>query len=93
MIIRYIEHELVSSGFKKEKINSGYVYSKVFENIELRCHIDENIKLYFFSIYKWDSNILKGSYSISSRELEEYPDFSLVLFKKTIQNMPRYVGK
>lgn len=93
MIIRYIDSELISCGFKKENRNTGYIYNKISGNIELVCFIEHNIRLYFFSIYKWDSNRVRGSYCISSEELKDSPDFSSPLFKKTIQNMPQYIGK
>ena len=93
MIIRYIESELILYGFKKEKKNSGYFYSKISENIELMCFIEYNIKIYFISIYKWNNNRVRGSYCISSEILKDYPDFASSLFLKTLQNMPQYIGK
>lgn len=93
MIVRYIEHELTSSGFEKEKKNSGYLYSRILGDIGLFCYIEENIKLYFYTTYNWNNNSIKGSYCVSSSDLEDCPDFSPVLFIKTIQNMPQYVGK
>ena len=92
MIIRYIEHELVSHGFVKEKINTGYVYIRKLGNIEFISFIEKNIKLYFFSVYRWDNNRVRGSYCISSDDLKDSPDFSSVLFEKTIENMPRSIG-
>ena len=93
MIIHYIEYELTSCGFKKEKKNTGYIYSKTIGNIELICFIESNVKLYFISIYRWNDNRVRGSYCISSEDIEDCPDFSLFMFKKTIHNMPRYIGR
>ncbi len=93
MIVRYIESELTSRGFVKEKRNTGYAYNRIFGNIELICFIEHDIKLYFFSIYKWNNNRVKGSFCISSDDLKDYPVFPTFLFIKTTQNMPRYIGK
>ena len=92
MIIHYIESELASYGFEKEKKNTGYVYKSICGNIELICYVEEKIKLYFVSVYKWSNNRIKGAYHISLEELKKNPDFSLILFKKTMQYMPQYLG-
>lgn len=91
--MRYIESELISCGFVKENRNTGSIYSKIYGNIELFCFIEHNIKLYFVSIYKWNDNKVRGSYYISQEGLKDCPDFSSYLFEKTVQNMPRYIGK
>lgn len=93
MIIRYIDSELISCGFKKENRNTGYVYNRIYENMELVCFIEQNIRLYFFIIYRWDNNRVRGSYCISAEDLKNYPDFASFLFKNALRNMPRCIGK
>ncbi|MDR2947749.1 MAG: hypothetical protein LBV71_00945 [Prevotella sp.] len=92
MIIRYIEHELALHDFKKEEKNTSCVYNKIVGNVELICFIERNMKLYFISIYRWNNNRLRGSYKITSSELKNCPDFASTLFKKTIDNVPRFIG-
>ncbi|MDU1891663.1 MAG: hypothetical protein E6767_13325 [Dysgonomonas sp.] len=93
MIIKYIEYELTSHGFVKEKINTGHYYTKILKNIEFVCTIERDARIYFITVYRWGDNKIRGSYSISYEDLKNSPDFSPILFKRTIENMPQYIGK
>jgi len=92
MTTQRIKRELNLCGFEEEKRNTGYYYSKTVGNIQLICFIEEKIKFYFVSAYLWDNYRIKGACHITEEELKAYPAFTAELFKKTIDNMPRYIG-
>lgn len=92
MKARQLQALLISNGFREERQDSGYNYTKTAGHIELECYIEPNIEIEFITFYKWKNNEIKGRYNISVKDLEK-KDFTIKqLFLNTLQDIPKYVG-
>lgn len=83
---------LEEKGFRKDKQNSGYNYTLCIDHIDLICYIEPEVSVEFVSVYKWSNNKVKGTYSLSVKELAMTKDSIPTLFRKTKENMPREIG-
>ena len=87
-----LKNLLLEKGFKEEKQDTGYNYTKIEGHVRLVCYIEPNIDIAFIATYHWNSNEIKGTYSISQKEMM-FKDYKVSsLFKKTLDNMPQYIG-
>lgn len=94
MRIEQIEETLANKGFKKEKQDSGYEYSKRIDHIKLICFIEPNISISFISIYTWDDNDIKGVYTLTMKEFGMRKIESIRLpFVSSLDGMPEFVGE
>jgi len=84
---------LIRAGFKEEKLDSGLNYSKRINHIELICYVEPNINIAFMSIYKWNNNDVKGTHNLSMTEFGRNRDSISSDFKKTLDNMPEFIGE
>jgi len=92
MKIEQLEQTLASKGFKKENVDTGIEYSKISQHIALICYIEPGINVTLTSTYKWKDNDVKGVISLSIMELSRIDSLE-TLFKKTLNDMPEYVGE
>lgn len=83
---------LIKAGFKEEKLDSGLNYSKTVDHVELICYVEPNVNIAFMAIYKWNDNDVKGTYNLSMMELNRNKDSISSIFKRTLSNMPEYIG-
>lgn len=84
---------LIKAGFRKEKLDSGFNYSKKVNHIELICYVEPNINIAFMSIYRWNDNDVKGTYNLSMTGFDRDKDSISSVFKKTLDNMPEFIGE
>lgn len=83
---------LLEKGFEEEKQDTGYNYTKTVGRVKLVCYIEPNIDVAFITTYHWNSNEIKGTNSISQKEMM-FKNFKVSsLFKETLNNMPQYIG-
>ncbi|MDR2954671.1 MAG: hypothetical protein LBV43_06290 [Prevotella sp.] len=93
MNIRELESFLKEKGFVEEKQDSGIIYKIEKDHVELICYIEPGIEVEFISRYRWKNNEVKGTHNISEDELLHVRDSVKVLFKKTKNNLPQYIGE
>jgi len=84
---------LIKKGFREERQDTGWNYTRQVNNIELMCYIEPDIEAAFIIIYRWNNNDEKGVFRLSKKELETNRDAISGLFKNSYHNMPRYIGE
>ncbi|MDU1904568.1 MAG: hypothetical protein E6772_07270 [Dysgonomonas sp.] len=84
---------LIKKGFREERQDTGWNYTKQVNNIELICYIEPDIEAAFIIMYRWNNNDEKGVFRLSKKELETNKDTIAELFRNSYQNMPRYIGE
>lgn len=83
---------LKSCGFKEEQSGTGSNFEKTIGHVVLICYIEPGMQVDFISLYKWNNNDVKGTHNVSVKELEQNKETVSTLFKKTLSDMPEYIG-
>ncbi|MCD7899047.1 MAG: hypothetical protein LUH22_03995 [Bacteroides sp.] len=92
MKIEELRNELTDKDFQLEEFDTGFNYSLAVDHIEFICYIEPAMSISFIAIYKWNRNDVKGTYDISIDEFRRFESPVSLFFKKTIENMPQYIG-
>lgn len=92
MKVEELREVLIVNGFTGEKLDSGYNYTIEAGYIKLICYIEPGMDVEFISIYRWNNNDVKGTYTISVNQLLGYKDNVATLFRKTKTNLPQWIG-
>lgn len=92
MEVEYLKDILLLKGFCGEKMDSGYNHTLDKGHIKLICYVEPGIEVEFVSIYRWNDNDVKGTYTISTDHLLRYTGDVASLFWKTKENLPQYIG-
>jgi len=92
MNIEQLDKLLIEKGFDKEKLDTGYNYTKNVGHIGLTCYIEPNIEVAFITVYHWDDNEVKGTYNIALKDLKLRDGLISVFFENTLKNMPEHIG-
>jgi len=92
MKVQQLSDTLAVAGFKEEKLDTGYNFTKIVNHIELVCYIEPDINVAFTTIYKWQSNEVKGTYVVSMKEFERNDNTADSFFKKAVAEMPESIG-
>jgi hypothetical protein len=92
MKVQELSQTLRDKGFSEEKQDTGFIYKKKEKHIELICYIEPGIDIDFITLYKWKNNDVKGQHTIPVNDFERSKDSVSTTFKKTLDNMPEYIG-
>ena len=93
MKVQQLNDALLENGFEEQKVDTGFLYKKTVNHIELVCYIEPQIDIAFTTIYNWDDNSVKGVYKASLIELSRGNASASLFFKKAMADMPRFIGE
>ena len=92
MKVQELSDILLRHGFEKEKLDSGFNYTKTDGHIQLICYIEPQIDIAFMTIYAWNDNEIKGIYKASLLEISRAQDSASLFFRQAVEDMPKFIG-